>query len=885
MLCKLKPYHNEPNKVAIGYKNLLCLTHAKQVQPSLYNGHEIIKNNHVPVIVHNTKDTLEIAEITRRKMKDPECVKHKVKIAPHDYSKENFLATFTPQKQLTPEHIFWKYDEIERKNLLIANDNLFVECLSKEVFYVATNSGLNVSRFTDMYVAHAIVKARYLELKAELSNLRDKIHNDNHNELVNSLIIGKMQASLQGKDNVIKQLKKQISHLQETRSEAGRTLDFRALDSQITQLTKKVTVLQEQNDLFRAKNRKIKQHYKEWNNREAHLDYLRHLKESVKSIREIVEEAKVTYTDPGAQAEDQTGSDVGAQDEGQAGSNPDETSEGQAGPDPGDSGAKVQSIPSPVVHAGSDHEHTDLDVADVSPQPSTKQLEKGFTAMAYTKVQENLKLAIKEHVLLEEPASSSETFSSLQHLSKDISFGDLLIIYFGGFDLLSLDIGPSSLIDSTSPSATTHSSPCPRNAYLASASQIAYAPMDQQSSEYSPPKAGLVLRTSSNPRQQATINNGRVTIQPIQGRQNFVSAGSSRPFTSGQGGAPGKQRVITCYNYKGEGPAPIFLTPGQISSRLVPNLVPAALYVPPINKYLEILFQPMFDEYLEPPRVERSISPALAVQVPVNSADTPSSATIDQDAPSLSHSPSSSALQSPSIHQGVAAESTLMGDNPVASIDDNPFINVFAPEPSSDTSSFEDVSSAESTYVSQTLHHLALKWIYKVKLDEYDDVLKNKARLVAKGYRKKKGIDFEESFTPVARIEAIHIIIANAASKNMTIYQMDVKTAFFNGEFKEEVYVSQPEGFVDPDHLTHVYRLKKALYGLKHAPRACAIALCCNNVQHSRSKHIDIRNHFIQEQVEKGVVELYFVTTDYQLVDIFTKSLPRERFEFLLPRL
>ncbi|GKE82127.1 retrovirus-related pol polyprotein from transposon TNT 1-94 [Tanacetum coccineum] len=114
---------------------------------------------------------------------------------------------------------------------------------------------------------------------------------------------------------------------------------------------------------------------------------------------------------------------------------------------------------------------------------------------------------------------------------------------------------------------------------------------------------------------------------------------------------------------------------------------------------------------------------------------------------------------------------------------------------------------------------IALKWIYKVKLDEYGDVLKNKARLVAKGYRQKEGIDFEESFAPVARIEAIRIFIANAASKNMTIYQMDVKTAFLNGELKEEVYVSQPEGFVDPDHLTHVYRLKKALYGLKQAPR------------------------------------------------------------------
>nr|GEZ66580.1 retrovirus-related Pol polyprotein from transposon TNT 1-94 [Tanacetum cinerariifolium] len=361
---------------------------------------------------------------------------------------------------------------------------------------------------------------------------------------------------------------------------------------------------------------------------------------------------------------------------------------------------------------------------------------------------------------------------------------------------------------------------------------------------------------------------------------------------------------------------------------------------------------------------------------------------------------------------------------------------------------------------------VVLKWICKVKLDEYGDVLKNKAWLVVKGI--------------------------SPRGRNMTVYQMDVNTAFLNDGLKEEVYVSQPKGFVDPDHLTHVYRLKKALYGLKQAPRAwydtlsrfllnnnfskgavdptlftrktgkhillvqiyvddiifastdpkdclqvsqspggifinqskfaleilkkfgmdscdsvdtpmvdrlkldedlsgipvdqprfrsmglwypkdtamaltayadadhagcqdtrrstlgnaqflgdklvcwsskkqqstaistteaeyiamfgccaqilwmrsqltdygfdfnkiplycdnrSAIALCCNNVQHSRSKHIDIRHHFIREQVERGVVELYFVSTNYQLADIFTKALPRQRFEFILPRL
>ncbi|GJY94894.1 retrovirus-related pol polyprotein from transposon TNT 1-94 [Tanacetum coccineum] len=92
----------------------------------------------------------------------------------------------------------------------------------------------------------------------------------------------------------------------------------------------------------------------------------------------------------------------------------------------------------------------------------------------------------------------------------------------------------------------------------------------------------------------------------------------------------------------------------------------------------------------------------------------------------------------------------------------------------------------------------------KCKLDEYGDVLKNKARLVARGYRQEEGIDFEESFALVARIEAIRIFIANAATKNMIIYQMDVKTAFLNGDLQEEVFVSQPEGFEDQDNPTHV---------------------------------------------------------------------------------
>nr|GEY03129.1 retrovirus-related Pol polyprotein from transposon TNT 1-94 [Tanacetum cinerariifolium] len=185
----------------------------------------------------------------------------------------------------------------------------------------------------------------------------------------------------------------------------------------------------------------------------------------------------------------------------------------------------------------------------------------------------------------------------------------------------------------------------------------------------------------------------------------------------------------------------------------------------------------------------------------------------------------------------VAAKSTLMDENLFAPVDNDPFINIFAQEPTSEASSSGDAT---------------LKWIYKVKPDEYEDVLTNKARLVAKGYRQKEGIDFEESFAPVAGIESIHIFIANAASKNMTIYQMDVKTTFLNGELKEEVYVSQPEA--------------------------------SNTCLSSKEGSVWFKAGS-SGMVEKGMVELFFVTTDYQLADIFTKALPRERFEFLLPQL
>ncbi|GJY91325.1 retrovirus-related pol polyprotein from transposon TNT 1-94 [Tanacetum coccineum] len=546
----------------------------------------------------------------------------------------------------------------------------------------------------------------------------------------------------------------------------------------------------------------------------------------------------------------------------------------------------------------------------------------------------------------------------------------------------------------------------------------------------------------------------------------------------------------------------------QFSSFLIQSSH-ATNYVLPTDKDLELLFQPMFDEYFEVTRVDALVPSATAVNAHVVPQGKSVSTTFAQDAPSTSFSPLSSGIQPPVIQHDVAVGPTIEVSSITQAIL-HPSNNPVTGEPGSAQSSSGDVSIAEPNQVNQPLAHLR-KWskdhpldnivIYKVKLDEYGQ---------------EEGIDFEESFAPVARIEAIRIFIANAASKNMVIYQMDVKTVFLNGDLQEEVFVSQPDGFENPEHSTRVYRLKKALYGLKQAPKAwydtlskfliatkffkgavdltlftrktglqvsqspkgifinqakyaleilkkygmnlidhvdtpmvdrlkldedlkgflvdqtrfrgmvgslmyltagrpdlvydvcicaryqakptkkhleaikrvfrylrgtihmglwypkdnamaltayadadhagcqdtrrstsgsaqflgeklvswsskkqrstaistteaeyiamsgccaqilwmrsqlkdygfefnkiplycdnkSAIALCCNNVQHSRSKHIDIRHHFIREQVENRVVELYFVETNYQLADILTKALSIERFEFLLP--
>nr|GEV94987.1 hypothetical protein [Tanacetum cinerariifolium] len=680
------------------------------------------------------------------KMKDPECVKHKVTIAPHDYSKENFLATFTPQKQLTLEKIFWSQDLIKIKAEALKEQTTTLRPIKVLTMYppnipatlvpgvLPMKIQVKINIFTliqlflefDKTCKKRIKPTRLAEGERGFEQTKECYLKENYKELYDSIKITRA---------------KHIEH--------------------VTALTTENVNMKAQ--ILNNVNSVIKDHVKPVvlapgkyaidvelilpclrNNREVHLNYLRHLKESVETICEIVEEAKVL--------------------------------------------SKASKNKSWLWH----RRLNQLNFGTIN-DLARKDLVRGLPRLKFEKDHLcSLRQLEKNKKHTHKPKTKNTNLEVLNTLHMDLC-GPMRVNTINGKKYILLIVDDYSWFTWVKFLRWKDETP---EVVIKFLQQIQTVPK-------TPQQNGVVER-----RNRTLVETARIMLifsKALMFLWAEAVATASKILENYN------QQLILEYSLG-------MHQEGKISLGLVPNSVPAAPYVPPTNKDLEILFQPMFDEYLEPPRVVRPVSPAPAVQARVNSAGTPSSTTIDQDAPSPSHSPSSSALQYPYIYQGVTTESNLVEDNPVSPVDNNPFINVFASEPSSDASSSKDVSSAESTYVSQTLHHLG-KWSKDHPLDNvignpsrpYGDVLKNKARLVANGYRPEEGINFEESFAPVVRIEAIRIFIANATSKNMIIYQMDVKTAFLNGELKEEVYVSQSEGFVDPDHLKHVYLLKKAL--------------------------------------------------------------------------
>nr|GEV86037.1 hypothetical protein [Tanacetum cinerariifolium] len=962
------------------------------------------------------EDTLEIAEITRKKMNDkmndPECVTRKVKIAPHDYSKENFLATFTPQKQLTPEQIFWsndlmklksealkertkvsrpikaftvyppntpttlvpkvlptksqvkihiftliqlfsefdktckkritptwltegergfeqtkacyvqevisffktlkdnfegiqkaltkevkemkdvfeeleaevaqysvdrKRDAIELKNLLIANDNLIAECLSQEVFCVATNSELNVARFTEMYVANTTAEARCLALEAELANLRDTNNHDNQKELINHFsklevnhlnlqlkyqnlkdnignnpptpdkdtldfdfvfVTGKMQASLQGKDNVIRQLKKQLSQLQVTRT---------------------------QNAMFRAENDKIKQHYKELydsikitrakhieqvtklttenmnlktcvskamvnpqvstrdkhatdvepivprlrKNRDAHLDYLRHLKESVETIRDIVEEAKVkkqvTVSKPSDTSDSTTHQHVVIV-----------KSQKTNVPVPPSTG--VNSCPNASGSQPKSHVKSNR----ISPAKGINKLP----------VEDQPRIN-KSHLRTWNRVDSS---SHLKHTVINSNLDSICQTCNKFLTSSNHDMCVATCLQSVVATPST----CHNCTYVRKVKQVWKPKPIRQ--EWKP--TGKVLTTIGH--QWRPI--GRILTlgkqcpltrftppEVVSATQNKKRASCSKHMTGDRSRLMNfVKKFIGTVRFGNDHFGAImgygdYVIGNSVISRASYQILFLQLLLHSTNKELEILFQPMFDEYLEPPRAERPVSPAPAEPAPVNSAGTPLSNTIDQDAPTPSIAPSSLELQSHILHQGILAEPNSMEDTD-APVDNPPFVNVFAPEPHSEATSSGDISLTDSPYVSQTLHYLN-KWS---KYHPLDNVIVNPSRPVST--RKQLATDalcsvlskvelknFKSTITEDCWFQAMQDEIHEF--DRLQVWELVPQPDCVMIIGLKWIYKVKLDEYGDvlknkAHHPTHVYRLKKALYGLKQAPRA-----------------------------------------------------------------
>ncbi|GJQ95282.1 retrovirus-related pol polyprotein from transposon TNT 1-94 [Tanacetum coccineum] len=259
------------------------------------------------------------------------------------------------------------------------------------------------------------------------------------------------------------------------------------------------------------------------------------------------------------------------------------------------------------------------------------------------------------------------------------------------------------------------------------------------------------------------------------------------------------------------GPRLHSMTPATSSSGLVSNPVSQQPCIPPKRDDWDRLFQPMFDEYFNPPSIVVSPVQEAAAPRAVVLADSPVSTSIEQDAPSINSTSQVSSSNVRQTHTPFEHTGRWNKDHPIENVIDDPSRSV----------SYFD---AFLTFVEPKNFKQAMtepSWIDAMQEEIHEFERLEVWELVPCPDKvQEEGIDFEESFAPVAKIDAIRIFIANVAYKNMKIYQMEVKTAFLNGELKEEVYVSQPERFVDQDNPSHVYKLKKALYGLKQAPCA-----------------------------------------------------------------
>ncbi|GJV06734.1 retrovirus-related pol polyprotein from transposon TNT 1-94 [Tanacetum coccineum] len=1266
--------YDQKTKTALGAQNHFYLRQAKRAQPALYDGEELLKTHHVPVIVPSSEEDLELAETIRNKlhakMNDFVCMEKRVTITPPSYSKENFMATFTPQTQLTPEQktckkritptgitegergfeqtkrcyltevipffnllkehfdgvqkslvtevramkavfenleaevdqneIDLKSGEIERKNLLITNENLIAECLSKYVFYTATDSVLNVSRFSDMHDAFTIAQKRIADLESKNFNLRNKIQNDDHDSMIKHFsklevehfnlqlkyqnlkerfgnkkpvtssdapsfdslfVIGKLNEHIQSRGNMIRELKEKISRLTKKNSDADPIFDLKALVSQNKDLTAKLNALYDLNERFRAENAKnnsllseienLKGQLKDnskcvtisdnkpkvlapgrypidvepipprhQNNREVHLHYIKHLKEIVETLREIIEDAKVErpldtslastcrYTKHSQELLEYVigtcPKDFSPRDKQNASTTslrkkrvtfvePCETlthntpaqvehqkinlTNAPRIPSTGVKGAFVASRSNPRSNTKKDRTlpaksalkqveaHSRMNKlnekqknrvdSSISYKRTVKQVKQVWKAIGklFTTIGHHWRptgrllplgdqwpltrntppkvlptkqwkptgrllplgrqcplvrsTALKSDCMPADPQEtiapiaynlactnqpdpdcnwgsnvSKSPFSPLFKCRLYRSFSDLKVAFRK--HIYMMRSSPICLLSKASKNKSwlwhrrlNHLNFGTLND-LARKDLVRGLPRFKFEKDHmcSACQLGKSKKAAHKPKTINTIMEvlhtlhmdlcGPLRVQSINGKKYILvivddcsrftwvkflrSKDETHAFVINllkqlQVGLNKTIRNRTLVEAARTmlifSKAPLFLWAEAVATvcytqnrSLIHTLHNKAPYELVHDKKPDLSFLRIFEALCYPTNDSEDLGKLKAKAyigffvgyAPNRKGYRIYNKRTRQIMETIHVTFDEMTEQTAHVHSSLGPTPNLLTPGPISSglvPNPKPFVNVFTLDHNSEASSSEKLATdalwcfynsvlskvkpknfksavtedcwfqamQDEIYEFDRLDVwelvpppdcamiIALKWIYKVKLDEYGDVLKNKARLVAKGYRQEEGLDFEESFAPVARLEAIRIFLANAASKNMTVYQMSVKTAFLNGKLKEVVYVSQPEGFVDPDRPHHVYRLKKALYGLKQAPRAWYDTLSKFLLAQGFSKGVVDPTLFIRKtgkhtlHVQIYVDDIIFASTDPTDCDRFSTEM------------
>ncbi|GJW70955.1 retrovirus-related pol polyprotein from transposon TNT 1-94 [Tanacetum coccineum] len=910
MMLKPKKLYDQDAVTAIGAQNPFYLRKAKMVQPALYDGDEILKTHHVPVSVTSSEEDLEIAKITRQKMNekmnDPVSLVKEVRAMKAVF--ENMEA------EVDQNVIDKKCGKIERKNILITNVNLIANCSAQDVFYTVTDSALTASRFHDLSNAYNVAMTRAsskdvpeFEAFFELSKGDDQIQGQK-----NTIPLQEQLEHFKAKNDKAKQHYQELfNSIKITRVKTiTRTTSLQTeIENLKTQLKGKmpcVTSNVESPKVFVFEKYAIKVESippSQRNNRDVHHHYLNRLRDTLDTLREIVEDARRVSNATKARRSQFKSNKMN-----------DKTLPANSVPE-----KKVKDTIGKINSGCSKHMTGDR-------SQLRNFMKKFIETVRFRNNHFGAIMGYGDYVIGNSVISRVYYMEGLRHNLFSVGQfcdSDLEVAFrkhtcfvrdLDGVDLIKGSRGTNLYtisVEDMMSVGITHEKTVPRtpqqngvverwNRTLMKAAQTMLI--------FS--KALMFLWAEAIA--TACYTKNQSLIHTFHNKTPYELVHDKKPDLY-------FLRVFgaLCYPTNDSEDFRKLKAKADIGFFVcyAPNRKGYRIYNKRTRQIMETIHV-IFDELTGQTTPIHSSSgpapnllmPGPIIQVPVNPSSPSVSISVDQNAPLGNHSPSSLDHQPYLVHHGVVADHSFEV-NPFAPAHHKPFVNT-SPHP------IDNIIGNPSRPVStrKQLANVALWRFYnfvlskveqknfnsvvtedcwfeamqeeihefdrmQVKLDEYGDVLKNKARLVAKGYRQEEGIDFEESFGLVARLEAIRIFIANLASKNTMVYQMDVKTAFLNDELKEEVYVSQPEGFIDLDHPNHVYHPKKALYGLKQALRAWYDTLSRFLLAHRFSKGVVDPTLFIRItgkhtlHVQIYVDDIIFSSTDPRDCDRFSNEI------------